>query len=423
MAKKKPLKSAELALKHLSNFVSSPGDEEPKECIPTGHFCLDFAINYGYDPTKVDLNSIDNYDPEKPLGLPVGKLVEFYGEEGGGKSSLAYRVCGNAQRMGHTVVWLDAECSYSKSLAEINGCDPANVVRYDSSVNNMSAEQALELIEDLCIVEEFPHVVNGKKKMFSRPKVIVIDSLAALVPAEVMVGDMEQQHVGLLARLLSAKIGRVTQAIASGEVLLIIVNQLREKVGMMFGNPETTPGGHAIKHMFSVRLSMTKINSKDAQIKIKDEETGVEKIIGSHSKIRIKKNRFGAPVFDPLEIPIYYEKYFPDIEEVAFNTGRQLKMISVYLSTYSWKDLKVEGKKAFIEELKKQSLVPQLISDIKATAAELKVIIPPELLLYQSDSGDDDAKGLGEQVPDNGTGKDSKTRKKKSTKSRRTTSS
>jgi recombination protein RecA len=397
--------AAELALKHLSQFIIGDGNMEPDEFIPTGHFCLDFAINFGLDPTKADLNKIAGYDPEKPLGLPVGKLVEFFGPEGGGKSSLAYRVVGSAQRMGFEAAWIDAECSFSKSLALINGADPDRLIVVDTSANGLSAESILSLIEDLCVAEKMPpKKINGKVVQLDRPKVIVVDSLASLVPAEVQEAGFEKQHVGLLSRLLGQKIGRITQAVAKHKVLLIIINQVREKVGLNYGDPETTPGGHAIKHHYSVRLRINRRNSKEDMILRIDENSGQEILVAQRSSVRIKKNRFGKPIFDAIDIPIYFEAYFPDIEDIAFDTGRQLKLISVWKGIFSWGGIKVEGKKAFIDELKAQGRVAELIDVIKQTAEEAGTIVPPELHVYKAETSDE---GMGERLSAGGEAGDS----------------
>ena len=385
MAKSKKKKNDDdIGLDNLKGFIIGSGNVEPNEYIPTGHFRLDFAINYGDDPIKTNLSAVAGYDPSKPLGLPVGKLVEFYGPEGGGKSSLAYRVVGNAQRMGYTAAWIDAECSFSKQLALINGCNPEDIFLVDTKENNMTAEKVLQVIEGLALAPEVEQTVNGKIIKKPRPKVIVLDSLPSLVPLAVQEDDFEQQHIGLLARLFSAKIGRIAQALAKNDILLIIINQVREKVGVMFGNPENTPGGHAVKHAFSVRLRIARNKKEEARLKRID-EGGNEIIIGSHSNIRIEKNRFGKPVFHTLEIPIYYEAYFPNIEEVIFDTGRQINLITIYKGSFKWGDMedRIEGKEKFIEYLKSNNLVSKLISDIKKKAIEDNVILPTEIVQYK----------------------------------------
>ena len=385
MAKSKKKKNDDdLGFENLKGFIIGSGDVEPKEYIPTGHFCLDFAICYGNDPTKTNLSAVAGYDPAKPIGLPVGKVVEFYGPEGGGKSSLAYRVVGNAQRMGHTAAWIDAECSFSKQLALINGCEPKDILLVDAKENDMTAETVLKAIEGLTFSPEIKQIVNGKVVKKPRPKVIVLDSLPSLVPKAVQEDDFDQQHMGLLARIFSAKMGRIAKALAKNDVLLIIINQVREKIGVMFGNPESTPGGHTVKHAFSVRLRIARIKTAEARL-IRIDENGDEIIIGSHSNVKIEKNRFGKPVFHNLEIPIYYEAYFPNIEDITFDTGRQLKMITILNKSFKWGDMeeRIEGKEKFIEYLKDNDLVSKLISEIKENALVNNIILPTEIIQYK----------------------------------------
>ena len=331
MAKK--VNMSENAFKHLEGFgigtakFNSPGN------IPTGHFNLDFAINFGSSPDNINLNTLEGYDSSTPLGLPLGKVIEISGEEGSGKSSLAYRVVGAAQKLGYTTAWLDAEHSFSESLASINGCDSSEIIMPN---NNISAEQFLDLIEALCKTDSVPMQKNGKKVVVDAPKVIVLDSVASLVPKAVGESLSEQQFMGLLPRVMSQNMGKIAGAAESNGVLLIFINQIREKIGVMFGDPETTPGGRALKHFYSLRLKVTKRKTAESLIKRIDEETGEEILIGRQSYVKIEKNRFAKPMLDIMDIPIYYEEYFPAAEEIAFDVGRQMKVISIRNKIYSW---------------------------------------------------------------------------------------
>lgn len=379
MAKKD---TTDALLKQLKGFSLTGAKFKSPGNIPTGHFILDFVIHYGCDPTKIDLNAIDGYNPSKSLGLPLGKLVEFFGGEGGGKSSLAYRVCGYAQRMGYTAAWIDAEHSFSESLATINGCDPESII-YPNT--NLCAEDILDLIQFLCKSQKVPMEKDGKEVFVDAPKVIVVDSIASLVPKARAEANSEQQFMGLLPRIMSDNLGKIADAAEANNVLLIFVNQLREKIGMLWGNPETSPGGHALKHFFSLRLKITKKSSKDANIYKMDDETGEEKLIGRYSYVRLEKNRFAKPFLDSLEIPIYFENYFPDIEEMIFDAGRQVKVISVRKGIFSWGEIKIEGRKNFINHLKDKNLISDLIKEIKLKADESAVVLPPELIKYNPD--------------------------------------
>lgn len=407
--------------KFLNNLIITGGKFNSPGNIPTGYFKLDFIIHHGCDPTKIDLNALQGYDPSVPLGLPRGKVVEFFGEEGGGKSSIAYRVVGNAQRMGMNAAWIDAECSFSEALATINGCDIERILNINTSMNNLSAERVLDTILHLCECDKVPHNIGGKTVMVDAPKVIVVDSVASLVPNAVDESTSEQQHMGLLARLFSTNMGKVAAAVERNGVLLILINQLREKIGQVFGNPETSPGGRALKHHFSLRLKISRKKSAEARIFRQDEETDSEVLIGAYSYVRLEKNRFAKPYLESVEIPIYYEAYFPQIEEVAFDTGRQSKLISVRKGVFNWGDVKIEGRKNFIEHIKENSLINKLISELKTVAAEKDIILPPEINLYRpEDNGEVDEVGGQvhrdgqEEDSVGGTGKSKKTRRKKS---------
>lgn len=396
------------ALKFLEQFDIGNGELEKLECIPTGHFALDFAINKGENPSSVDLDTIEDYDPSEDLGLPLGKLVEIYGDEGSGKSSLAYRVAGYAQKKGYNVAWLDAENSFSMDLAEINGCDYTKIIKPD---NKQHAEYFLDMIKSLCNAPKIPQKINGKKVYLDPPKVIVLDSIASLIPKSVEESLSEQQFVGLLARLLSQNLPKIASAAERNNVLVILINQLREKIGVMFGKNTDSPGGRALKHLCSIRLEVIRKTAKDARIYRVDEETGESSLIGGHSYVGIAKNRFGKPVFEKLLIPIYYENYFPSIAEVAFDMGRQVKLISVYKGEYRWNELKIKGRQEFIKKVKEDNLLSELINDVKAKTKEQGVILPPELLKYEEQDNEEK-----EAVSRSRKGKNSSSSKKKSKK-------
>lgn len=353
----------------LGAHITSPGN------IPTGHFLLDFAIQYGMDASKTDLSKIDGYDPSKTLGIPMGKLIEIYGEEGSGKSSLAYRIIGYAQKLGHQTAWIDCEHSYQENLASLNGCDSDKLI-YANLLNHEDPDKVFHA-EDV--------INNMIKLMKSGVKVIVLDSVANLVPKNLYEAGSEQQFMGLLPRFLSANLGKLVAHAEHNGTLLIFINQLREKIGQMWGDPKTSPGGHSLHHNASLRLMMTKKNSKDADIKILDPDTGEEILIGRHSLVKLKKNRFAKPFMESLDIPIYFETYFPGIEDVAFDAGRQIKLITVLKGAYKWGNMKkyIEGRKAFITYIKEKGLIEKLVEDIKAKAIEKDVILPPEIVQWK----------------------------------------
>ena len=382
LKKDKKKSDIEIAFENLKGFcqigarVSSPGN------IPTGHFKLDFAIQYGLDPTKVDLSKVEKngkrYDPGTTLGIPLGKLVEIYGEEGGGKSSLSYRILGYAQKLGYLTAWIDAEHSYQENLAKLNGCDTdnllyANMVNHDNTDIVFYAEDVMD---------------NMIKMMRNNVKVIVLDSVAALVPKNQFEAKSEQEFVGLLPRFLSKNLGKIVAHAEQNGTLLIFINQLREKIGQMYGDPKTSPGGHCLHHNASLRLRVDKRNSKDAEIYIPNSETGEDMLIGKHSKVRLIKNRFAQPFTESLDIPIYYQSYFPDMENIAFDTGRQIKLISVRKNVFAWGELKIEGRQQFIDHIKDNNLLEDLMKAIRNKANEDGILLPPEIIQYSSNAGE-----------------------------------
>ena len=356
----------------LGAFTNSPGS------IPTGHFNLDFAIHYGMLPQDADLSSLDGYDPAIPLGVPLGKLIEIFGEEGGGKSSLAYRIVGYAQKMGHTTAWIDTENSFSSGLAKINGADEDNI--YYADMTNKDDEDITYYAEDIL------DAIIGLCK--SGVKIIVLDSVANMVPKVVFENSAEKQTIGVMARLLSQNLGKIANATAKYGSSVIFINQLREKIGVMWGSPETSPGGRSLKHNCSLRLQMTKRNSKEANIEVLDSE-GRSIIVGRNSIVRIIKNRFAKPFFDPIDVPVYFEPYFPDIEDLLFDCGRQLKVISVYKGVFKWEKNQAEGKKAFTEMVKNKKLSEKLYQDLVSKAEEANSFLPPEITKWYNSTVED----------------------------------
>jgi len=385
MAKeKKELKLA--TLDDLLGFVKKGARADNTLKIPTGHFELDFAINFGTLPSdKDELGSVHKvYDPKKTLGIPCGRLVEIFGAEGSGKSSLCYRIVGFAQRMGYDVAWIDTEQSFSEDLAIINGVNLDELLLSD--LNNPDQPDKIYYAED---------VLDGIVGLIqSGIKVVVLDSVANLVPKERMEASAEQQFMARLARLLSDNLGRITQWAGNREALVICINQLRDKPGVMWGDPQTTPGGRMLKHNSSLRLEVVKRNSRDSCIFVPDDKSpGGQKLVGRDTIVKIQKNRFAKPLLDAngsqisIHIPIYYEPYFPDIEEIIFNTARQMNVVKVRTGIFSWKDsegkkYEAEGRKAFIQVLKDNNLIEALVDALKKESDETKVPLPPEIVQF-----------------------------------------
>lgn len=353
----------------LSNFEGFEFGSEgnPTEFIPSGHAELDYIIASGLlSPESKEKGDVVTG------GFPTGKVVMIYGEPGGGKSSLGYAICGSAQRMGKVPIWIDVENSFSESLAKINGVDLNKIGRksmYDKSNPDkvFDGEYALDAVMDAC--------KRGAG-------VVVLDSIASLVPRFVMDNPSEKDTMAALARLLGKTVNKICSFAAANNTLVVFINQLRLTPGAMFKDPEGFPGGKAIAHASSVILKVNQVRRKDSYTYIED-DSGNPKMIAGSANVFIQKNRFAAPHFGGINIPIYYENYFPKIEETVFEVARQTKTVSIRNGVYSWNGIKVEGKKAFITKIVEDLKLDELVNEVKKDASENKVILPAAILNYE----------------------------------------
>lgn len=291
------------------------------EAISTGSLGLDIALGIG--------------------GLPKGRVVEIYGPESSGKTTLTLQVIAECQKMGGTAAFIDAEHALDPSYAQKLGVNVDELLVSQPD----TGEQALEITDMLV--------------RSAAVDVVIIDSVAALTPKAEIEGEMGDTHVGLQARLMSQALRKLTANIKRSNTLVIFINQIRMKIGVMFGSPETTTGGNALKFYASVRLDIRRIGS----IK-KGEE-----ILGSETRVKVVKNKV-APPFKMTEFDILYNEGISRESEII-NLGVQLNLIEKSGAWYSYKQEKIgQGK----------DNVRLYLKDNPQIAAEIEKIIRTELL-------------------------------------------
>lgn len=282
------------------------GDEqiENVEVIPTGSVALDTALGVG--------------------GYPRGRIIEIYGPESSGKTTLAIHAIAEAQKQGGIAAFIDAEHAFDRFYAEKLGVDVDNL--WISQPDN--GEQALEIADQLI--------------RSSAIDILVVDSVAALTPKKEIEGDMGDSAVGLQARLMSQALRKLTSTIAKTNTCCIFINQLREKIGVMFGNPETTTGGNALKFYSSVRLDIRRVTS------IKDGD----QVIGNQVRVKIVKNKV-APPFRKAEFEITFGEGISKIGEIV-DLGVQYGIIQKSGSWFSYNGTKLaqgrDATKAMIKD-------------------------------------------------------------------------
>jgi len=257
-------------------------------------------------------------------GIPRGRVVEIYGPESSGKTTIALHVCAEAQKKGGIAAFIDVEHALDPDYAKKIGVNTDELLISQPD----SAEQALQIIETLAGSEEID--------------VIILDSVAALTPKAEIVGEMGELQIGLQARLMSAALRKLSSLLSKTKTSVIFLNQIRMKIGMLWGNPETTPGGMALKFYSSVRLEVRRA----AKIKQGDE------IIGNRVRAKVVKNKV-APPFKTAEIDIYYNEGISWLSDII-NTGAKKGVITKSGSWYQYGETKlgqgIEGAKTFLKE-------------------------------------------------------------------------
>ncbi len=291
--------------------------------IPTGSIGLDHVLGIG--------------------GYPRGRIIEIFGPESSGKTTLALHAIAEAQKLGGICAFIDAEHALDPEYSQRIG------VKIDQLLLSQpeSGEQALEIVDSL--------VRSGKID------IIVIDSVAALTPKAEIEGDMDQQHVGRQARLMSQALRKLTAIVAKSKTVVIFINQIRMQIGVMFGNPETTPGGKALKFYTSVRLDIRRI----AQIK-KGEE-----VMGGRTRVKVVKNKVAAP-FKQTEFDLMYNEGISREGEIIA-LGEKFGIIQKAGSTYKWNGEKLavgyDATRQFLKEDKKVS--GEILKEIRQKLKEM----------------------------------------------------
>lgn len=332
MAKDDKIRALESALAQIEKqygkgSIMKLGDTHANmniETVPTGSISLDIALGLG--------------------GVPKGRIMEIYGPESSGKTTVALHMVAEVQKRGGIAGFIDAEHALDPVYARNIGVDIDNL--YISQPDN--GEQALEITETM--------VRSGAID------IIIVDSVAALVPKAEIDGDMGDSHVGLQARLMSQALRKLTAVISKSNCIVIFINQLREKVGIMFGNPETTTGGRALKFYSSIRLDVRRIESL---------KQGGE-IVGNRTRIKVVKNKI-APPFKEAEFDIMFGKGISkegDVLDLAADTG----IINKSGAWYAYNDNKIgQGR-----ENAKQYMIdnPDIFAEIDAKVREKFTLLP-----------------------------------------------
>ena len=316
----------------IMRMGAKAGDQQI-EVIPSGSLGLDLALGIG--------------------GLPRGRVLEIYGPESSGKTTLALHAIAEAQRRGGTCAFIDAEHALDPIYARKLGVDVDNLLLSQPD----GGEQALEICDTL--------VRSGAVD------IVVIDSVAALVPRAELEGEMGDTHVGLHARLMSQALRKLTGSVSKSHTMLIFLNQIRLKIGVMFGNPETTTGGNALKFYASIRMEIRRIGQ------IKDRE----EVVGNQTRVKVVKNKL-APPFRQVEFDIMYGEGISKVGELI-DLGVKANVVEKSGSWFSYDSTRIgqgrENAKQFLRDHKDMAdSIEKKIREQSGVVANSMVAVPDE---------------------------------------------
>ncbi len=312
------------------------------EVISTGSLSLDLALGVG--------------------GVPKGRIIEIYGQESSGKTTLAYHIIAEAQKAGGQCAFIDAEHSVDPIYARNLGVDIDQLLVAQPD----TGEEALEILDALARSNALD--------------VIVLDSVAALVPKSEIEGEMGDAHVGLQARLMSQALRKLGGIVSNANTVCIFINQIREKIGVMFGNPETTPGGRALKFWATVRLEVRRIDSV---------KQGTD-IVGSRVRVKVVKNKV-APPFKQAEFDIMFGKGI-SVSGGVLDLSLEMGLISKTGAWFNYGDVRLgqgrENARTFLEE--NPSVMQELETKIRAAAALRNELVLGNTARAAASNGTDD---------------------------------
>ncbi len=315
--KKKALETAlaQIEKSYGKGAIMRLGDDIPVnvEAIPTGSLSLDLALGIG--------------------GVPRGRIVEIYGPESSGKTTLALHILASAQKLGGEVAFIDVEHALEPAYARALGVNIDDLLISQPD----TGEQALEITEAL--------VRSGAID------VVVVDSVAALLPRSELEGEMGESSVGVVARLMSQALRKLAGTISKTNCIVVFINQLREKIGVMYGNPETTPGGRALKYFASVRIDVRRIETL---------KNGSE-MIGNRTRAKVIKNKV-APPFKEAEFDIIYGEGISKVGELI-DLGVKLDLVDKAGAWYALGETRVQGRDGMKEYLREN---PEVADDLEA---------------------------------------------------------